>query len=151
MPKYHCFFAHYQPLKNLKWAQNWAALKTWAQVRAKIERERKFSGWARVRAHSNFLSALKLSKIEFSRIFSNTLRSKLIDQLRLKSYQRKRCIYRLKTFSYSFVSNKRRVANKRRVWKKYQNEGTLLNNRDSNKKKRLGLWLVPSPLKAHIF
>ena len=24
-------------------------------------------------------------------------------------------------FNYSFVSNKRRVANKRRVWKKYQN------------------------------
>ena len=72
MPKYHCIFAQYQHLKILKWAQNWAALKTfwvWAQGLAKIERERerKFSCWARARAQSNFLSALKLWLQTFSK------------------------------------------------------------------------------------
>ena len=41
MSKYHFFSAHYQPLKILKWAQNWAALKAfweraWAQDLAKM-------------------------------------------------------------------------------------------------------------------
>ena len=57
MPKYHCFFAHYQPLKILKWAQNWAALKTCARSR---------KNWARAGVQILWLSASASAVIFFS-------------------------------------------------------------------------------------
>ena len=52
--KYHCIYVDWKVFGTLKWAQNWAALKTF---------------WAR--AQSNFLSALKLCHRQ--QFFSETL------------------------------------------------------------------------------